>query len=136
MGLSLLLEGAATAASTGLGCGTCCGSGMGVALSGYIMTHARRFREAWKGLAVFYLGKILAVVFLCCLASLAGNTLFADLPIRQAVDILMILAAIRFLIRWIRERRGYCACESCHGHPGPKGSPAFLPSGVLPVFFP
>ena len=38
-----VFEGAVAAASMGMGCGTCCGSGISAILFGYLTTHARNF---------------------------------------------------------------------------------------------
>ncbi len=119
MGLTLLAQSAATAASVGMGCGTCCGSGMGVVLSGYLMTHARNFAASLRGFLMFYLGKIMAVMALCGAASLAGNRIIGEdgmifgIPVRFAVDAVMLGMGIWFLIRWILEQKGHSTCHHC-----------------------
>ena len=142
MGLTLLAQGAATAASVGMGCGTCCGSGMGVVLSGYLMTHAGNFLASLRGFLMFYLGKILAVMVLCGAASLAGSRIIGEdgvvlgIPMHALVDAVMLCMGIWFLIRWILEQKGHPACRSCdHGGQSetPKGKvslPALLGMGV------
>ena len=76
MGLTLLLEGVTVATSVGLGCGTCCGSGAGMLLTGYVMTHARDSRQSMIAFLSFYLGKIASVAALCLVASLVGQSAF------------------------------------------------------------
>ena len=121
MGLTLLAQSAATAASVGMGCGTCCGSGMGVVLSGYLMTHAKNFAASLRGFLVFYLGKIMAVMVLCGAASLAGSRIIREdgmilgVPVRALVDTVMLCMGIWFLIRWLLEQKGRAACRHC-GH--------------------
>lgn len=121
--MELLLQSASAAASVGLGCGTCCGSGIGVVLSGYLVTHAKDWKQSWKGAGWFYMGKLLSVAALCVAASLAGGQLMdesgkiAGFPMRYAVNALMLCAGIYFLVQWFRERRGLCSCNAC-GHCG------------------
>ena len=120
MGLELLLQGAATATSAGMGCGTCCGSGISVFLSGYLMTHAKNFSQSAKGFLSFYLGKIMAVMLICGAASLIGaqvldeNGCVAGLPVKALVDAAMIGMGLWFLVRWILERKGVHLCHSHH----------------------
>ena len=117
MGLTLLAQSAATAASVGMGCGTCCGSSMGVVLSGYLMTHARNFAASLRGFLMFYLGKIMAVMALCGAASLAGSQIIGEdgivfgVSVRAIVDAVMLCMGIWFLIRWILESRGHTICH-------------------------
>ena len=133
MGLELLLQGAATAASVGMGCGTCCGSGISLFLSGYLMTHAKNFRQSAKGFLSFYLGKLLAVVMICGAASLIGaqvldeNGCIGGLNVKGIVDLAMIGMGLWFLIQWVLERRGV---HRCHGRCGSRERAA-KPDGNL-----
>jgi len=121
MGLTLLLESMATAASVGMGCGTCCGSGISAALYGYLTTHAQDFRQSMRAFLDFFFGKLLAVVTLCCLAALLGRSVLDSegrlfgLRISVIVDILMIGMGLWLLTGWLRERLGRRACHFC-GH--------------------
>ena len=129
MGLTLLLESVTTAASVGMGCGTCCGSGISAALYGYLTTHAKDVKQSLRAFLDFFLGKLAAVVALCCLAALLGRSaLDADgrlfgVRVGIFVDALMLGMGIWLLIGWLRERAGHAACKSC-GHCGtdPAGS--------------
>jgi len=121
MGLTLLLESMATAASVGMGCGTCCGSGISAALYGYLTTHARDLKQSMRAFLDFFFGKLLAVVMLCCLAALLGRSVLDSdgrlfgLRVSVAVDVLMIGMGLWLLIGWLRERFGHRACHTC-GH--------------------
>ncbi len=121
MGLTLLLESVTTAASVGMGCGTCCGSGVSAALYGYLTTHVRNMKESLRAFLDFFLGKALAVILLCCLAALLGRSvldgdgLLFGVNIRAVVDGFMLLMGVWLLIGWLRERRGKRACRTC-GH--------------------
>ena len=117
--MELLLQSASAAASVGLGCGTCCGSGIGVVLSGYLMTHAKDWKQSWKGAGIFYAGKLMSVVALCVAASLAGGQLMdesgkiAGVSMRLIVNALMLCAGLYFLAQWFRERWGVRSCHAC-----------------------
>ena len=126
MGLELLLQGAATAASAGMGCGTCCGSGVSAALSGYLMTHAKNFRQGAKGFLSFYLGKLTAVMLACGAASLAGAQLIDEagyigpVPVKAIVDGVMIAMGVYFIVRWVLEQHGKHVCgKRCSHHAAP-----------------
>ena len=123
MGLTLLMEGISVATSVGLGCGTCCGSGAGILLSGYVMTHARNARQSMIAFLSFYLGKVASVAALCLAASLVGQSgflqgeLFATGRVNRAFDLFIIGMGIYFLYGWVREARGDKVCgEQCRDH--------------------
>lgn len=109
MGLSILIEGVTTAYSVGMGCGTCCGSGMGIFMSGYLATHSKNFRQSLKAFFVFYIGKILAVTLLCLLTALIGTSVisgsgyFFGIAVELLVDIVMICAGVYLLTNWVRQ---------------------------------
>ena len=124
MGSGILLSGVAAACSVGMGCGTCCGSGISAFLAGYMMTHAHNFREALGGFLKFYLGKILAVVSICLMTSLAGSRLLSDegylgrVPLAKVIDLCMIAAALWMLCDLLLEKSGRKSCAHC-SHAGP-----------------
>ena len=118
MGLTLF-ESIAAAASTGMGCGTCCGTGISAALYGYLTTHVKDIKQSFRAFLDFFFGKLLAVILLCCIASLVGSRIIDDesllfgVRIGIIVDAVMLAMGIFLLIGWIRERRGKTACKSC-----------------------
>lgn len=119
MGLGILLSGAAAACSVGMGCGTCCGSGISAFFAGYIMTHSGNFRQSLGGFMKFYLGKILSVVSICLMTSLAGSRLLDDkgylgqVPLMKIIDLCMIAVALRMLYDLWKEKSGRKTCGHC-----------------------
>lgn len=123
MGLTLLLEGLAVATSTGLGCGTCCGSSAGILLSGYVMTHARDSKQSMLAFLSFFMGKIVGVAALCLVVSLVGQAtflqgdLFASGWLKRAFDVFIIGMGLWFLYGWCKEMRGKKTCgNQCQDH--------------------
>ena len=120
MGLTLLFESMTAAASVGMGCGTCCGSGISAALYGYLTTHVKNIKQTFRAFLDFFIGKILAVIALCCIASVAGGNIIDDtgrifgIKMAVAVDFVMIAMGIWLLIGWIKERHGKNVCKSCN----------------------
>ena len=121
MGFSLLLESMTTAASVGMGCGTCCGSGISAALYGYLTTHTKNIGQSARAFLDFFFGKFLAVILLCCTASLIGRSVIDDdgrifgVNAGIIVDAVMLAMGVWLLIGWIRERLGHHSCSSCKG---------------------
>lgn len=121
MGISLFLESLTAAASVGTGCGTCCGSGISAALYGYLTTHMKNMKQSFFAFFEFFFGKFIAVIALCCIASLAGRNIIDEtgciFGIKTAliVDIVMLFMGVWLLIGWIRELRGHKSCKSCGG---------------------
>lgn len=119
MGISLLFESMTAAASVGMGCGTCCGSGISAALYGYLTTHTKDVKQSVMAFLEFFFGKFLAVILLCCAASLVGSNIIDDsgrvFGVKAAVivDAVMLAMGIWLLAEWIRERLGYYNCKSC-----------------------
>ena len=118
MGVSLLFESITAAASVGIGCGTCCGSGISAALYGYMTTHTKDIKQSVRAFLDFFFGKFLAVIFLCCAASIVGGSVIDEgrvLGVKAAmiVDGIMLIMGLWLLIGWIRERLGHHKCKSC-----------------------
>ena len=115
------MQGAVTAASVGLGCGTCCGSGISAFLFGYLTTHTRNFQQSARAFLSFYLGKTAAVCIIFLISSRLGaavmdeNGYIGAVPVRTAADLVMIGTGVWLVIRWFRERKaGQCAhCHHC-----------------------
>lgn len=117
--MGVLLSSLATAGGVGLGCGTCCGTGISAFLSGYIMTNAKSFKESFSGFWRFYLGKITAVVLLCMSTSVLGSALMDEngyigpVPVVKVVDLCMVGMALYLLLDLWRDRRGKKSCSDC-----------------------
>ena len=123
MELALLMEGLSVAASVGLGCGTCCGSGAGILLSGYVMSHARDSKQSILAFLAFFLGKVASVAVLCLAISLVGKTTLlqtgplADGWLKRAFDLFVIGMGAWLLYGWYREMRGEKVCgDACRDH--------------------
>lgn len=121
MAFTIFVESLTAAASVGVGCGTCCGSGISAALYGYLTTHMKNMKQSFAGFLDFYLGKLVAVISLCCIASIVGSNIIDEsgnvLGVKAAiiVDIFMLAMGVWMLIGWIRERTGHKSCKSCGG---------------------
>ena len=118
---ALLLESVTAAASVGMGCGTCCGSGISAALYGYLTTHTKNVKQSVRAFLEFFFGKFLAVILLCCVASVIGGNIIDEdgyifgVKAALTVNALMLAMGVWMTIGWIRERRGHHSCKSCKG---------------------
>ena len=121
MGFTIFLESLTAAASAGMGCGTCCGSGISTALYGYVTTHMKNMKQSVLGFCEFFLGKIIGVILLCITASIVGENIIDEtgsvLGVKTIliVDVVMIIMGIWLLVEWIQERKGSKDCKSCGG---------------------
>ncbi len=121
MVLSVFTESLTAAASVGMGCGTCCGSGISTALYGYLTTHMKNMKQSFLGFCEFFFGKFLAVITLCCAASIVGSNIIDDndcvfgIKTGLIADSVMLVMGIWLLIDWIREYRGNKSCKTCKG---------------------
>lgn len=119
--VTAFLESLTAAASVGMGCGTCCGSGISTALYGYLTTHMKNMKQSFLGFIEFFLGKFIAVIAPCCIASVAGSNIIDEngciFGIKTALiaDTVMLFMGIWLLIGWIKERLGHKNCKSCNG---------------------
>lgn len=121
MVFSVFTESLTAAASVGMGCGTCCGSGISTALYGYLTTHMKNMKQSFLGFCEFFFGKFLSVITLCCIASVVGSNIIDDnggvLGVKTGLiaDSVMLLMGIWLLIGWIREYKGHKSCKTCKG---------------------
>lgn len=118
--MTWLLQGTMAGASVGMGCGTCCGSGISAFLFGYLTTHTKGIRQSACGFLSFYLGKIIAVTTLCLAASLLGMQIldergtFFGINVHLAATLMMSVMAVWMIAAWFRERKKK-GCSTC-GH--------------------
>ena len=121
MMFTAFIESITAAASVGMGCGACCGSGISTALYGYLTTHMKNMKQSLVGFIDFFLGKFIAVTALCCIASVVGSNIIDEngciLGVKAALiaDSVMLVMGIWLLIGWIREFGGHKSCKSCNG---------------------
>jgi hypothetical protein len=119
MGISILLESMTTAVSVGVGCGTCCGSGISAALYAYLTTHIKDLRQMLVSFGNFVLGKSAAVVGLCVAASIMGKRLIDDsgnmfgINLAVVTDSLMLITGLVLLFGWLRNRIYAHNCKGC-----------------------
>ena len=115
----MIIQGITAALSVGMGCGTCCGTGVSAFLFGYLTTHAKTMKHFFRAFFCFYLGKILAVAGVCLASSLVGRRILDEsgsiggLDLHFWLDLCMIAMGIWFVYKWIREFR-HSDCETCH----------------------
>ena len=115
----MIIQGITAALSVGMGCGTCCGSGVSAFLFGYLTTHAKTMRHSLWAFLSFYLGKVLAVAGVCLASSLVGRQILDEsgaiggVNLHLWLDLCMIAMGIWFVFKWIREFR-HQGCENCH----------------------
>ena len=114
----MVLSGVITALSIGMGCGTCCGSGVTAVLFGYLTTHACNMKQSIRAFLTFYLGKIAAVACICIASSLLGMTIMSEdgnigsIPVHTIVNLCMIAIGIWMIIKWIKGKR-HKSCSEC-----------------------
>ena len=111
----------ASAATVGLGCGAGCGSSASAFLTTYVLSEGKNLRYALSQVAVFYLGKLLAVAAVCTCGAAFGQAFFdangnlGGFPLKKLVSVVMIAAALWLICGWLRERKGCGACRHCAG---------------------
>ena len=119
MVFTVFTESLTAAASVGMGCGTCCGSGISTALYGYLTTHMKNMKQSFIGFFDFFFGKFIAVITLCCIASVVGSNIIDEngyvFGIKTGLisDSVMLAMGIWLLIGWIREQKGHKGCNTC-----------------------
>ena len=118
----LLSQALFSSAAIGLGCGAGCGSAASAFLMTYIMTEGKTIAYTLKQVAIFYLGKLLAVITLCISASAAGRVIIredgslAGFPLSRAVSFMILLCSIWLIYGWFKERKGCHACRHCQAN--------------------
>lgn len=121
MVMTVFTESLTAAASVGMGCGTCCGSGISTALYGYLTTHMKNMKQSFLGFCEFFLGKFIAVIALCGIASVVGSNIIDEngcvfgIKTGLIADSVMLIMGVWLLIGWIREHKGHKNCKSCKG---------------------
>lgn len=135
MELALLIPVLATALSVGLGCGSCCSPAVSVFLSSYIVTHAGGMKKSLVSFLSFFMGKIIAVVLLCFLASLIGSQFINDagyvgnVNLGLILELSMIALGLVLIGKWIVDYKN--PTSHCSGCSGEKRADA---KGLIPLF--
>lgn len=140
-----IMQGTLAAAGAGVGCGSCCGSGISAALFGYLTTHTGNVQRTIRAFLAFYLGKILTVAALCLGSSLMGRCIFGTdgsigtIPLEPVVDLVMVLTGTVLTVKWFLKKdtgKQLYACGSCGGkchesHVKEPGSGGRVSAGLL-----
>ena len=119
------------AATTGLACGAACG-GCGnpmtnVFLASYLFTHSGQLKRSIFSFGSFYVGKVVAVVFLCVIAAWLGSRIVDDagrlfsFNMHILVQFLMFFFALFLIGRWIYQTKRKPQERHCQPHGGPHG---------------
>ena len=69
MDMTGLLPAVTTAATVGLGCGTCCSPTISTFLSTYVVSHSDGVKKGVLSFVSFFAGKLISVTFLCMVAA-------------------------------------------------------------------
>lgn len=115
----MLSQALLSAAAAGVGCGSGCGSAASAFLATYILSEGRRLRDSFLQVAVFYFGKMLAILSVCISGAAIGKVLvndsgiFSGIPLGKLVSAVILLAGLWLLLDWVKERRGCSGCHHC-----------------------
>lgn len=140
MDMSLLFSTITTAASVGLGCGTCCSPIISTFLSTYVVSHSNGIKKGVLSFVSFFLGKLISVTFLCAAAAmLSRQFISADgyiggFNLRLAAQFAMsgigAVLAIRWLLELKKEHHSCHGCKSCDKQEGKAGILPMLCAGL------
>lgn len=139
MDWSVIAPAITAAMSVGLGCGACCSPVISMFLSSYVVSHADGVKTGLWSFISFFLGKIISVIFLCCIAAGIGRQFIGidgyigSFNLRGAVRILMSGIGVVMVIRWFTENVWKKTCHKCHNRES--GGQKNSIRGVLPIFW-
>jgi len=135
MEMTSLLPAIATAASVGLGCGTCCSPIISTFLSTYVVSHSDGVKKGMLSFASFFLGKLISVTLLCMAAAAVSRQFISEdgyigwFNLRLAAQLAMSGIGAVLAVRWLLElRKEHYSCHCCKSC-GKQESKA----GVLPM---
>lgn len=134
MDITLLFPAITTAASIGLGCGTCCSPIISTFLSTYVVSHSNGVKKGILSFASFFLGKLISVTFLCMVAAavshqfISGEGYIGGFNLRLAAQFAMSGIGAVLAIQWLLDlRKGRHSCHSCHNCGKQEGKAGILP---------
>jgi hypothetical protein len=125
-----------TAATVGLGCGTCCSPVISAFLSTYVVSHADGVKNGVLSFLSFFLGKLLSVSCLCMIAALLGKQFIGSdgnvgpVNLRLVAQIIMSGIGMVMAVKWIIENRQQKSENNCRGCGKSKKQ---ISSGFLPM---
>ena len=134
MDMTVLFSAVTTAATVGLGCGTCCSPIISAFLSTYVVSHSNGVKKGVLSFVSFFVGKLVSVTCLCMVAAAISRQFISqggyigDFNLRLAAQFAMSgIGAV--LARWLLElKREKHACKGCHDCGKLEGK-----AGVLPM---
>lgn len=135
MDTTILLPAVTTAATVGLGCGTCCSPIISTFLSTYVVSHSNGVKKGVLSFVSFFAGKLISVTFLCMVAAaisrqfIGQDGYIGDFNLRLAAQLAMSGIGAVLAVRWLLElKREKHACKGCHDCGKLDGK-----AGVLPM---
>ncbi|MCD7778190.1 MAG: hypothetical protein LUH47_06785, partial [Clostridiales bacterium] len=78
MDMAMLGASVTTAATIGLGCGTCCSPLISIFLSTYVVSHADGVKKGIIAFLGFFLGKLSSITALCVISSVISTKFISD----------------------------------------------------------
>nr|WP_300805238.1 sulfite exporter TauE/SafE family protein [uncultured Acetatifactor sp.] len=135
MDTTILLPAVTTAATVGLGCGTCCSPIISTFLSTYVVSHSNGVKKGVLSFVSFFAGKLISVTFLCMVAAalskqfISSEGYIGEFNLRLAAQFTMSGIGAVLAVRWLLElKRGKHTCKGCHDCGKLDGK-----AGVLPM---
>ena len=146
MNMTFLLPAVTTAATVGLGCGTCCSPIISTFLSTYVVSHSNGVKKGVLSFVSFFTGKLISVTFLCMAAAAVSRQFISQdgyiggFNLRLAAQFAMsgigFVLAGRWLIELRKERRSCHGCHDCGRLEGQAGVLPMLCAGLTYGFTP
>jgi len=146
MDMTLLFPAITTAASVGLGCGTCCSPIISTFLSAYVVSHSNGVKKGMLSFASFFLGKLISVTFLCMVAAAVSRQFISEdgyiggFNLRLAAQLVMsgigAVLAVRWLLEMKKEHHSCHGCRDCGQQEGKAGVLPMLCAGLTYGFTP
>lgn len=134
MELSIAIPALTTAATVGLGCGTCCSPIISMFLSTYVISHANSVKKGVLSFVSFFLGKLISVSLLCVTAAVISRQFIApdgyigSFNLRLTAQIAMSMVGVIMVVKWIIENtHSHKACGACHSCQNIAGKTGFFP---------
>ncbi len=146
MDMSVLLPAVTTAATVGLGCGTCCSPIISTFLSTYVVSHSNGVKKGVLSFVSFFTGKLISVTFLCMVAAAISRQFISQdgyiggFNLRLAAQFAMsgigVVLAVRWLLELKKERHSCHGCHDCGKLEGKAGVLPMLCAGLTYGFTP
>lgn len=133
MNTSLLIPAITTAASVGLGCGTCCSPIISTFLSAYVVSHSGGVKKGVLSFVSFFFGKMASVSLLCMAAALVSRQFISDsgyigsFNLRLFSQAAMSVIGMVLSVRWFLELKRKKKCGGCKECKKTAGKSGFVP---------